>query len=475
MSALNTKPGKTSRQRPDLAIPDNAVDLVQLAIKAGDPYSAAAVYEVATGDDRKRLESLMFGERRNALMLARWEHTPASVLQGLSGLGDFAVRVKLDKNPGTTGPILSKLYRGERHAALIGLIAQHRHTPEEVLDQIAEMDEDLNILKAVCANPAASERVIRTIAARLPGTFDSEIATHPATPADMLEAIYPGSNDFVRAAIVSHASCPQRVLDEAANEKAVAIRRHLAANERIGEEFLERLAHSPDATVRRAAAANPALDVVSVQHLMRDEAISVRRAVAARGNLPPAAIECLAGDPDHWVRQRIARHPATPARLLKRLAQEDNVDVRRAVARNPACPRALLKKLAGDVNAWVRSAVAYQPNTTVVVLKMLAEDENLDVLSGVAANPRTPQSILRRLAQSAEADVRRGVILNPCARRKTLRPLLQDPYYLHRLLLTGNAVLHGKDKWTLHDDPDPSVRFSAMRWFAGKFLHTGRI
>jgi len=104
------------------------------------------------------------------------------------------------------------------------------------------------------------------------------------------------------------------------------------------------------------------------------------------------------------------------------------------------------------------------------LLTFLADDDDIDVQSGVAANPRTPQRLLRQMAASVNADVRRGVILNPRAARRTLLPLLRDPYYLHRLLLVDSKVLEDADKWHLHEDPDPSVRFSLFRWFAGKLM-----
>lgn len=461
------KPHRSSPKRKR-GVPRRARDLVELAVNAGDPYSAAAVYDIASGAERQRLKALMFGTRRGALTLARWEHTPASVLQALAEFEDPAVKVRLNKNAGSTCPVLLKLYQEEGDRRLIRLIAGHQHAPAAILEQIAETDEDAEILKVVCTNPRASERVMRTMAARRPGAFDSAISVHPATPADVLEAIYSAGNSFVRAAIVSHSNCPQCVLDLAAQEQDATIQRHLAANARVAPAVLAGLACSSDVAVRRAAASNPILDADSALQLIQDEASAVRRAIAARQDLTPEMIACLASDPDHWVRQWIARNPMTPLDLLKKMSEESCAEVRRAVARNPACPQSLLKVLAGDINAWVRSAVAYQPNTTQGLLQTLVEDSDVDVLSGVAANPHSPQTLLQRLSRSAEADVRRGVILNPYATRRTLRPLLQDPYYLHRILLTRNAVLLDEDKWMLHDDPDDSVRFSAMRWFAGK-------
>jgi hypothetical protein len=43
------------------------------------------------------------------------------------------------------------------------------------------------------------------------------------------------------------------------------------------------------------------------------------------------------------------------------------------------------------------------------------------------------------------------------------------------MLLTGSVMLKDKDKWEIHDDPDPAVRFSAMRWFAKNYGQPDRV
>ncbi|WP_152417581.1 hypothetical protein [Methylophaga lonarensis] len=111
-------------------------------------------------------------------------------------------------------------------------------------------------------------------------------------------------------------------------------------------------------------------------------------------------------------------------------------------------------------------------NSSADLLLMLARERDVDVLSGVANNPNSPQSLLKKLSLSTQPDIRRGVILNANAERDTLLPLLEDPYYLHRLLLVSNSKLTDADKWRLHDDPDAAVRFSAFRWFSRKFLQS---
>jgi hypothetical protein len=62
------------------------------------------------------------------------------------------------------------------------------------------------------------------------------------------------------------------------------------------------------------------------------------------------------------------------------------------------------------------------------------------------------------------------VILNKAADRETLLPMLQDAYYLHRMLLVWNQQLTVDDRWSLHDDPDENVRFAVFKWFGDMFL-----
>ncbi len=137
-----------------MKFPDCAATLISFALKAGDPYSAAAVYALAAGENKVELERIMFAKRRDALALARWEHTPASVLDVLSKASDSAIVLRLDKNKNTASETLTKLYGDKRgvnksSAALTVLIAQHRHASLNVLMHIAQFENDITSLLAV--------------------------------------------------------------------------------------------------------------------------------------------------------------------------------------------------------------------------------------------------------------------------------------------------------------------------------------
>ncbi|MGP1716004.1 MAG: hypothetical protein ACTS9Y_02390 [Methylophilus sp.] len=448
--------------------------LVHLAIKSSDPYVAAAVHELATGLSKLELEAQICESRRTALLIARWEHTPASVLAALSGIHDDAVELRLDKNPGTTSGTLSHLYQDASNKGKTGLtklIAQHHNSATEVLKNIAAKSDDAACLLALSKNPAANAKVLTCLSDRVVSddislAIHKNIAQNESASSDLLARIYEQSDLHTQAAIVGHLNCPAAVIARAASSEALLMMRVLAKDRRISKENLLRYANNDDAGVRAGVAANAFTPMATIRHLASDQSELVKRVVASRVDLPGEQIEGLSSDPDTWVRQRIARNTTTPLALLYRLAADEHVDVRRAVARNTETPVDLLNVLAEDGNAWVRAGVAYQHNASQRMLIKLADDKEVDVLSGVANNLNTPQSILKGLVGSSEADVRRGVILNKSASRTTLLPLLEDPYYLHRMLLVHNGNLQAQDKWGLRDDPDYQVRFSVYRWAA---------
>ncbi|MDI1360875.1 hypothetical protein [Methylotenera sp.] len=466
-----------------MKLPECAAALVDLALKAGDPYSAAAVHVIAAGKARRKLEELMFSKRRDALALARWEHTPASVLEALCGASDEAIVVRLDKNQNTPAQAISRLYVTEslsskNSLSLTVLVAQHRHASLAVLRNIAQFENDEASLLAVSKNLASNSEVLSMLLSRFESNsileaLQKNISEHPSTSPQLLEQLYDKGDVYVKAAVIGHANCSQRLIDQAVQEESVLIQRQLAADRRLSNDVISRLSLHQDKSVRCAVASNLTAPKDVIKSLATDDSDVVRRVVASRSDLTAHSINSLMNDPDVWVRQKLARNSIVPYRVLAKLSQDLQADVRRGVARNAKCSVKLLRVLAKDEDYWVRSAVAYQRRTPKQLLVDLVEDTAVDVLSGVANNPNTPQKLLKKLTVSKEADVRRGVILNQSATRLTLLPLLEDAYYLHRLMLVANTKLKDKDKWHLCFDPDFQVRFAAFRYFANSFIKSG--
>ncbi len=475
MSVLNTMKRilmqTLSQPNSVIALPETVEQLVSSAIALGDIYSAAAVYGVADQDQRNQLEHILCDKRRDVLKLGRWEHTPADVLQLFSQIEDKVVRIRLEKNPSTQTLTLNGLYKGEHNSSLISLIAKHHNASPEVLLKIADEENELEILRSLCLNPNSDEPVLLLVNQRFSSDFHGELSSHPATPAELLEVLYNSDDPYVRAAVVKHEHCPVNILKLAAADNDVIIRRHLASNKNLPAVYVQQLITNQDSSVRRATVTNMGVPVNMAITLVNDEESLVRRALAAREDLTSEVLVQLAHDDDHWVRQWAARNPNMPEDELERLSDDSNFEVRRAVARNTNASEQLLIKLSTDIHHWVRAAVAFHPKAGTDLLQKLSQEEDVDVLSGVASHPNTHPETIKLLSESINDDIRRAVILNPASSRELLIPLLEDPYYLHRLLLTRNKVLSNEDKWVLHDDPDPSVRFSAFSWFAKKLLH----
>ena len=471
-----------------MSVPSRRDELVAAALENADVYSAAGAFDVAQSDAQqtKALTHILFAKRRDVLRLARWEHTPAKVLQAI---GDYAsddqmMQTRLVRNQNTPmlGEVLEKSVQLDR--SLLGLVAQHTQAPKALLIQLARDDQDVMLLKAIARNTAVDAEVLDVLLKREPLKLAAEIVANPATTSQMLEVLYQTGDEYVKAAVIGHPNFTgvdlAKIQADAglANKKSakpnvkpsqaqLLLQRQLAKLA-LPQALLSVMAQSEDSAVRVAVAANPVF--VGAQSMLSDVAPAVRRALAAREDLSINQMHALSLDQDVWVRVWLARNPAIDRNTMLYLAEDLEDEVRRGVARNSRCPLTLLEKFANDASAWVRAAVAYQTNVSVDLLLQLATDQDVDVLSGVASNSYTPKAILQDLAGHTEADIRRGVILNKSADRETLLPILQDPYYLHRMLLVWNKQLTAEDKWSLHDDPDENVRFAVFKWFGERIM-----
>jgi pentose-5-phosphate-3-epimerase len=502
--------------------PRGSDDLVAAALLNADIFSAAGAFGVAKFDAKQRgaLSQILLGKRSHLLRLARWEHTPEVVLQLIAEQAshDQLIQTRLMRNQ--NAPILGNALEQAAglNRSLLSLLAQHKQAPKALLMQLATEDLDLTLLKSLARNPASDAEVLAVLLAREPSKLASEILANPSASSETLKTLYQQGDAYIKSAVLGHEGLQmsddllsQALVDAGLREDEAALRtgqdlslkpdlslikaqcllqrqiakfnltitptntfapsefapRELGISESAMSELaISELLASEDVAVRAALASNPSF--VDVHLMIADPAPAVRRALAARADLSIHQMQTLSWDADVWVRVKLARNPALNTNTMLHLAQDQAQEVRRGVARNTHCPLSLLENFALDDAAWVRAAVAYQANANAHLLVQLASDADVDVLSGVASNQHTPKAILQQLALHSDADVRRGVILNPAADRETLLPMLQDAYYLHRMLLVWNKQLNADDKWSLHDDPDENVRFAVFKFFADR-------
>ena len=297
-------------------------DLVRKAIETGDIYCAAAVYDIATNNERSALNNLMFSKRRNALLLARWEHTPASVLLALSeqvlsnsaNKGDDAILMRLEKNPNTSAQALSQHYECDKSSKqrlnLMVLVAQHQHSPIAVLENIARFDNDIESLKALSRNAAANANVLSALVSRMPNIFDKNVTAHSSASADLLTLIYSRGDVYTKATVIGHENCPLSLIENAEYDDnlPLIVLRALAKDVRLSKQCLVKLSVSKDSVVRCGVASNLVTPKVQIRQLLNDISVAVRRAIASRNDLTISSIKVLMNDKDAWVRQWLARN-----------------------------------------------------------------------------------------------------------------------------------------------------------------------
>ena len=183
-----------TQQLLELAVPESASELVSAAIELGDIYGAAAVYGLADKQDKRALAQILCGRRRDALKLARWEHTPAAVLALLAGLEDDAVTLRIEKNPGTQSETLADIFSTEDNEDLIGLIARHSHATNRMLRTIAEHVSTASVIRSVAKSVHADSETLTVIERRFGDKFDAEIASHANTSPELLKKLYRRGN-----------------------------------------------------------------------------------------------------------------------------------------------------------------------------------------------------------------------------------------------------------------------------------------
>jgi hypothetical protein len=288
----------------------------------------------------------------------------------------------------------------------------------------------------------------------------------------VLEILWAEGDEYLQAEVAAHPNIPEKLLNEAINSSHMIIRKRLASNVSISESVRYRLLQDKEAQVRTAVVKNQEAttdDGFTDEQLLAlcdDPSEQVRRSEAKRSKLSHEVIEKLAADDDAWVRRWLARNPETSAQTLERLIQDNDEHVRRAVARNSSCPDKLLTRLAKDESTWVRAGVAMRDDIPMDCLIELAKEQDTDVLSAIGKNPSTPVEILNEITQNSNRDIRRSVILNSKVTADTLAMLEEDPYPLNRIILGSKKQSSLETKWTLVNDPDPEVRFSAIRTYA---------
>jgi len=191
------------------------------------------------------------------------------------------------------------------------LVARHPNTPAAALRRIAESSHQL-IVELACA-----------------------LATHPACPADVLQALATHENASVRAAVARHASTPASCLPQ--------------------------LLGDADADVRRAVQAHPEAPSNLIA-LLRRSGVDPAYPPAGKSPKPLTNAEqqrlCATGP---YIRERLARASSTHPDVLVRLTEDADRSVKCAAARNPNLSLPTLRRLVDASGFAVKQAVFSNP------------------------------------------------------------------------------------------------------------------
>lgn len=272
---------------------------------AGSPWSmvalAVAAHPTAPEDARMLLAAHPLGEIRQHVLenpatgaralailaadpglrmrVAADPRASPATLTDLAGSGAPALRHRVAANPSAPAAALRMTPEGDRD--LRHLLARHRNTAPEVLEQLAgHGDPECRLF--LLENPGTPVDVARRLLRELAGEawVESRLlaARHPLAPASLLETLSQDAERWVRARVAANPGCPVPVLEALASR-------------------------GPDV-----------LDVTEVMALLEE------------GRLPDG-VRDLAGNvaeglPDP-VALGIATNPAAPASLLARLGGEE--------------------------------------------------------------------------------------------------------------------------------------------------------
>jgi hypothetical protein len=446
-------------------LPETLDELADWVIEKTDPYSALAIHPFVDNESRKKLERILFANSRLMYVFATVHYTPDSVLDILAAEFNEQLRIRVLKHPNTTARTLERVCRDGCSTKMTVLIAVHPNTPVNVLEEI-EWQGLKKVRAALCGNRNSPLSVINELLKNSSLQEKKLIARNPGLNVQVLEKLWNEGDEYLRAEVVAHSSCPESLIVKAIKSRHVIERQKLASNPVIGDVIRHRLLMDDEPRVRAAIVRNQEVSEDELQKLCDDPSEQVRRNEARRNGLSEPVIAQLARDDDIWVRRWLARNAATSKKDLEKLAIDEDENVRRSVARNTSCPRKLLSKLADDDSAWVRAGVALRSDISKETLLRLIDDQDIDVLSAIGRNPNTPVKVLKRIAKNSDHDVRRSVVLNEKVTAKVLELFIEDPYPLNRVILASRLKFNRQGVWQLANDPDDEVRFSAIRTFA---------
>lgn len=285
-----------------------------------------------------------------SLAIARNPQTPLWILEAYSNFQDLNFLAHLCDNPRIEWSMLEKIYRQANNYYLVNQkLANHPHTPPEILDQLANFPEHETVKKGVANNPNTWPSTLEKLSRDI--YVSSQVINNPRLPISALNHLSKHSLKYVLNRPDVDQLPPELLKKipewQRRNQELIEIGCYLAIHPHTSPQTLEKLSKSPQVEVRKKVIENP--------------------------NIAPELLEKLAQDKDFQVRQKVAASPQASEQILARLAKDKKMSVRIEVAKNNLTPRYLLQKLVLDPKEPVRLAVLKHQNTLPLLLTYYAE------------------------------------------------------------------------------------------------------
>lgn len=297
--------------------------------------------------------------------------------------------------------------------------------PLNVLQFVAEREQDESVLLALASNSSATHAVLSVVTQS--GVNMTEVikavVCNPQFSTDEFEEILSGYSDDleITRALMSRNDCPPKILAE-----IVGINRDEEA-------------------IRAKAFCHPGW-IQEVFHALLEEEVKTWPAyVAEHPDCPPALLRRLWDKGDYETRAAVVSNHACPVGILLQASmafefdelgfdecREDMEKLAEIAMDNPANPRAKKRQTIGEAEPDGRDV------DPAVRLEMLANDPEAEAMAIAAGDEDCPPELLRVLAHDGAPAVCTAALLNPQCPEDVLEEFAESDDYEFRVLVLGN-------------------------------------
>jgi hypothetical protein len=280
--------------------------------------------------------------------------------------------------------------------------------PEAFLEWAYQNIKHLRIREAVARNPKTPASLLEELLFDASETVREGAAKNPSTPQETLQLLRrAGMNHDLTVQELPDLSLPSEVL-KGFMKRGLWVRRLIASHPNTPASVLEALLREKEGSWMTATlvAKNPSTPPDILRRLAAERSYQ-KNSVARNPKLPEdLAASFFAEVNNRELKEALASNPGISLERLLALAQDKNCLVRAAAARHPMLPDEDRRALIADKSLAVRRSVVYSPNITAEELTTLSQDPKPAVRLSVACCTRAPREVMEALTQDKIKQIR---------------------------------------------------------------------